>query len=158
MSAPIIPTLPDAPLPDDSQSQHDAKAYPFVAALNPFGEAVNEFAYWLQFEYNPILNAVTTGIEDQSIAGIKRFDSYSTHAKIVINRTTPYEDYASSVNGKSFYWGNLVANGGSGFTNEGAVAKFYTNEQGAVVRSTNSAATIAQLNFINKIVSGIHAS
>jgi hypothetical protein len=43
MTVPIIPTLPAAPLPGDTQEQHDAKAYPFVAALNAFGQAINEF-------------------------------------------------------------------------------------------------------------------
>jgi branched-subunit amino acid aminotransferase/4-amino-4-deoxychorismate lyase len=48
MPVPTIATLPAAPLPGDTQAEHDAKAYPFVSALGPMGTQINDLALWME--------------------------------------------------------------------------------------------------------------
>lgn len=127
MAAPEITPLPPAPQPSDTKSVFDAKAFPFVSALATMGVQMNALAAWMES------SGVETGdlvVDTAAIGGSLRPGSVLT------------------VNGKSVFLDSLIANGGSGFTNEGATAQLYTNEQGAVVRATTPSAISAQLNFL----------
>lgn len=79
MAAPIVSTLPAAPLPTDSRTQFNNKAYNFVGALVRFSTEINTLAEWI--------NAVSGGISELGVIASSVSDTGGfSNAAVVASR------------------------------------------------------------------------